>query len=161
DYAADTRGYTYGLELEYQGPRIEVRFGEMLMPKVANGIDLDWDLTRSHAENFELEGKHSRKPGFFGTGRGLAFINHSNSGNYHQAVLDYMNNPAGGPPDITKHAPGTRVKYGVGLNAFQELYGVARLFARIGWNDGSNESFAYTEVDNTVELGFDLRGKSW
>ena len=44
DYAADTRGYTYGLVVEYQGPFVEVRFGEMLMPTVANGIDIDFDL---------------------------------------------------------------------------------------------------------------------
>jgi high affinity Mn2+ porin len=45
DYAADTRGYTYGVTIEYQQPRIGVLFGEMLMPKVANGIDLDWNLS--------------------------------------------------------------------------------------------------------------------
>ena len=43
DYAADTRGYTYGFEAEYQSKSWGFRFGEMLMPKVANGIDLDWD----------------------------------------------------------------------------------------------------------------------
>src|SRR2546429_8285116 len=37
DYAADTRGYTYGLIVEYQGPWVEVRFGELLMPEIANG----------------------------------------------------------------------------------------------------------------------------
>ena len=37
DYAADTRGYTYGVVVEYQGPYLEARFGEMLMPTVANG----------------------------------------------------------------------------------------------------------------------------
>ena len=42
---------TYAAVLEYQGPHIEVRFAEALLPKVANGIDLDWNLRRSHAEN--------------------------------------------------------------------------------------------------------------
>ena len=55
DYAADTRGYTYGFEAEYQSVNWAFRFGEMLMPKVANGIDLDWDLRRARAENYELE----------------------------------------------------------------------------------------------------------
>src|SRR5262249_7842502 len=38
DYAADTRGYTYGAVVEYDAAGISARFGEMLMPKVANGI---------------------------------------------------------------------------------------------------------------------------
>ncbi len=38
DYAADTRGYTYGLVAEYYDKSWAARFGEMLMPTVANGI---------------------------------------------------------------------------------------------------------------------------
>ena len=44
DYAADTRGYTYGLVAELYSKAWAARFGEMLMPTVANGIKLDWDL---------------------------------------------------------------------------------------------------------------------
>src|SRR5262249_2019468 len=35
------------------------------------------------------------------------------------------------------------------------------LFGRVGWNEGHNESFAYTEVDHTEELGIDVGGKRW
>ena len=55
DYAADTRGYTYGVMAEYYDHNWVFRFGESLMPKVANGIDLEWNLRRARAENFELE----------------------------------------------------------------------------------------------------------
>ena len=41
DYAADTRGYTYGLVMKYYDKKWAARFGEMLMPTVANGIKLD------------------------------------------------------------------------------------------------------------------------
>src|SRR5271166_1491635 len=34
DYAADTRGYTWGLILEYQSPKWGLRFAEALMPSV-------------------------------------------------------------------------------------------------------------------------------
>ena len=44
DYAADTRGYTLGAIIQYIEPLWAVRFGEMLMPTVANGIDYDFDL---------------------------------------------------------------------------------------------------------------------
>lgn len=62
DYAADTRGYTYGGIAEYQSPAWGIRFGEALMPKVANGIKLDWNLRRARAENLELELHPSRVP---------------------------------------------------------------------------------------------------
>ena len=55
DYAADTRGYTVGLMAEYHDRNWAFRFGESLMPKVANGPDLEWNLRRARAENFELE----------------------------------------------------------------------------------------------------------
>ena len=44
DYTADTRGYTYGFLTEFYDPGWALRFGEMLMPKVANGIELDWNV---------------------------------------------------------------------------------------------------------------------
>ena len=55
DDAADTRGYTIGLLAEYHDRNWAFRFEEALMPKVANGIDLDWNLRRARAENYELE----------------------------------------------------------------------------------------------------------
>ena len=54
DYAADTRGYTVAAIAEYDAPRWSLRFAEALMPTVANGIDLDWDLTRARGKNLEL-----------------------------------------------------------------------------------------------------------
>jgi hypothetical protein len=55
DYAADTRGYTYAAMVEYDAPRWSLRFGEALMPTVANGIEMDWHVSRSRSENVELE----------------------------------------------------------------------------------------------------------
>ncbi len=160
DYAADTRGYTDGLVIEYQGPFIEARFGEMLMPKVANGIDLDWDLTHAHSENLELEIKYCRRKSWRGTVRLLAYVNHANMGDYQEAN-DAFRSGKDLLPDITLHRHPGNYKYGFGVNVIQELGGVARVFGRGGWNDGHAESFAYTEVDDTFELGFDLSGAIW
>jgi high affinity Mn2+ porin len=161
DYAADTRGYTYGLVVEYQGPFIEVRFGEMLMPKVANGIDIDFDVTRSHSEQLEVELKYSRRRRWAGTLRVLGYENFANMGSYQAAIDAYLANPAGGNPDIVATRRAGTTKFGFGLNAIQQLGGVARAFARGGWNDGRHESFAYTEVDDTFEIGADLAGDWW
>ncbi len=43
----------------------------------------------------------------------------------------------------------------------QELSDNLRVFGRFGWNEGQHESFAYTEVDQTVELGGDYSGRRW
>ena len=51
DYAADTRGYSIGMLVEYHDRNWAFRFAEMLMPKVANSIDLQWNLPKAHADN--------------------------------------------------------------------------------------------------------------
>ena len=53
------------------------------------------------------------------------------------------------------------MKYGFGLNAEQELTPDLRVFTRFGWNEGQHESFAYTEVDQTIEFGGDYSGHAW
>ncbi len=159
DYAADTRGYTYGFVAEYQGPRLEARFGEMLMPKEANGADLDFDVRNSHAENVELEIKYGVRPDWRGTVRVLGYQNHANMGSYRQAIDAATATMT--TPDIILHRQQGRVKRGVGLNVIQELFGRARVFGRAGWSGGDYESFAYTEIENTVEVGGDLTGASW
>src|SRR5439155_5893414 len=55
DYAADTRGYTDAAIVEYDTSKWSVRFGEALMPTVANGIDMDWHIDRARAENLEFQ----------------------------------------------------------------------------------------------------------
>jgi high affinity Mn2+ porin len=178
DYAADTRGYTYGVVVAYESPRFAARFGEMLMPKVANGIDFDWDVRSARAENLELELRY-RLAGRPGIVRALSYLNHADMGSYRQAIDAFEANagadqacrlqfeaaemrqfPGPGPVIECHRAPG-RLKLGVGLNIEQQLAGPLRGFGRAGWNDGRNESFAYTEVDNTVLVGLDLAGDWW
>jgi high affinity Mn2+ porin len=159
DYAADTRGYTYGLIIEYQGPFVEVRLGEMLMPKVANGIDLDWNVAHSRGDNLEVEIKYHRQVDWRGTLRVLGYWNHAAMGSYAEAIA--ASGATGLVPDITASRQRGRSKAGFGLNEYQELGPLFRAFARVGWNDGRNESFAYTEIDNTFSIGGDVRGKPW
>jgi len=159
DYAADTRGYTYAFYIEYQGPVVELRYGAMLMPKVANGIDLDFNFFDSRGDNLELEVSYSLKPGWQGTVRLLGYQNHANMGSYREAIdAARANNTT---PNITQHRKQGRVKRGAGLNLIQEINTVVRAFSRLGIADGDFESFAYTECENTVEVGADLLGVYW
>jgi len=160
DYAADTRGYTFGLLVEYQDRNWGVRFAEALMPKVANGINLEWNLHRARSENLELEFRHNFIPGRAGVLRLLTYMNHANMGSYREAIENFRAGRTS-VPDITAHPAQTRIKYGVGINYEQEVTKQLRFFGRYGWNEGRHESFAYTEVNNTVALGFDFTGDRW
>jgi high affinity Mn2+ porin len=160
DYAADTRGYSVMLLAEYHDRYWAFRFGEALMPTVANGIDLQWNLSKARAENYELE-LHPKIAGQRATTlRLLSFVNHANMGVYRDAINDYL---AGKTkvPDITAHPERTTVKYGFGINLLQQINPAVRLFGRFGWNEGQHESYAYTEVDQTFEIGADHTGDRW
>jgi len=160
DYAADTRGYTYGLVAELYARTWVARFGEMLMPTVANGIQLDWNLARASGENFEFECHTALLPKRASVVRALGFVNHADMGSYREAIDGYLSgkDPV---PDVIAYRRQGIVKYGFGLNAEQELTPLWRAFGRLGWNDGTTESFAYTEIDRTAAMGSDFRGKPW
>jgi high affinity Mn2+ porin len=160
DYAANTRGYTIAAILSYTGPTFEVRFGEALMPTVANGIDLEADLRRARAENLELEWKPQWFQGLETHIRPLAYLNHANMGDYGQAIAGYQNH-VDPVPDITQYRHQDSLKQGFGINAEQTLPANFRAFFRAGWNEGHKESFAYTEMNSTLSFGADLSGDAW
>jgi hypothetical protein len=156
DYAADTRGYTFAAIVEYEDRNWGVRFAEGLMPKVANGPDLDFNLSRARSENVELE----LRPAFVKDRKTvllfLSYVNHANMGSYRQAIQAFLDG-ATAQPDIVATRQQGRIKYGFGFNFEHEINKTVRIFGRLGWNEGQNESFAYTEVNQSVELGADWR----
>ncbi len=160
DYAADTRGYTVGGMAEYDDRAWSLRYGLFAMPVVANGIDMDWALSRAHAQNGEFELRHSLVPKRRGTTRLLFYANRAHMGSYREAVRAYL---AGvdATPTITRHEHFGALKYGFGYNTEQDLTAQLRVFGRFGWNEGQHESFAYTEVDQTVEAGGDYAETRW
>ena len=160
DYAADTRGYTWGFIAEYQSKPFGVRFGEMLMPKVANGIDLDWNLRCARAENIEFEFHSRRIAHREGTVRLLSYVNHANMGDYREAVARFRSG-VDAVPIIENTRQLGRIKYGFAVNDEQVLTNSLRVFARWGWNEGRHESFAYTEVNSSVSFGGDYAGGQW
>jgi high affinity Mn2+ porin len=160
DYAADTRGYTVAAMVEYHEKNWSVRFAEALMPKVANGPNLDFNLGRSRSENMELEFRPELRKEKKTVIRLLSFINHADMGSYREAVQAFL---AGTDPRpiIEAHRKQGRIKYGFGLNVEQEISKTVRAFGRLGWNEGQNESFAYTEVDQAIEVGADWQLTRW
>ena len=153
DYAADTRGYTWAVVSELDTLNYTARYALATMPTVANGIDVDYALRRASGQNWELE---SRKPALKGartTVRVLGYVNHANMGTYR--VANRIALAEGKTPDVVATRLQGTVKYGFGLNAEQELPHHVRVYGRFGWNEGQHESFAYTEVDQSLSGGAD------
>jgi high affinity Mn2+ porin len=160
DYAADTRGYTVGFMADYEDRNWGFRFGEGLMPKVANGIDLVWKPWQAHAENWEYELRHGVIPKKAGVVRLLAYTNYANMGIYRDAIAQFQEGLVA-VPEITNHPWHTTRKYGFGVNVEQDLTRYLTAFARWGWDNGKTESFAYTEVDSTFAEGVRVTGAKW
>ncbi len=160
DYAANTRGYTDGAIVEYDDHWWTVRFAEALMPKIANGIYLDADVARARSENLEFEARGSRIAHRAGVVRVLSYLNHADMGNYREAIAEFLQGKTPTPEIIATREQG-RHRYGFGLNFEQELSSQVSVFGRLGWSDGHNEAFCYTEDDRTAELGAFATGHAW
>ncbi len=160
DYAADTRGYTVGVVADYEDRNWGFRFGEALMPKVANGIDLVWRPWQVHAENYEYELRHGFIPKKAGVVRLLGYMNSANMGIYRDANTQFAEGLVK-VPDITNHPWQVTHKYGFGVNLEQDLSRYFTAYARWGWDNGRTESFAYTEIDSTFNQGVRANGALW
>lgn len=157
DFSADTRGYTWGLTLAFEGASLSARAGAYMMPAVANGVELDHDLRNAHAVNAEIEWGFDRKRE--GAVRLLGYVNSGNMGSYVESLA--LAAASGTTPDITTTREPGRKKYGAGLNAQYRLTSQLGLFGRLGWNDGKTETFCYTEIDQTAVLGAMQSGAPW
>ncbi len=161
DYAANTRGYTDGAIVEFYDHWFSARFAEVLEAKVANGINLDADVARARSENLEFDATGKRIFHRVGTVRLLSYVNHADMGNYREAIDDYLAGPRTSPPNIIATRRQGRHRYGFGLNFEQAITSDVGVFGRLGWSDGHNESWAYTEDDRTVEIGGFAQGSAW
>ncbi len=90
----------------------------------------------------------------------MSYINHANMGDYRVAIRRFESGETA-VPDVTNHLFRTTTKYGFGANLEQSLNGWLTAFGRFGWNEGRQESFAYTEVNQAVTFGIGANGKKW
>jgi high affinity Mn2+ porin len=155
DFAADTRGYTWGLTAAFEGGPVAARAGAYAMPEAANGSTYDHDFSKAHGLNAEVEWDFD--PAADGAVRVLGYANRARMGSYGASLALA---PPGAAPDITATREEGRSKYGFGLNGQRRL-GAFLFFGRLGWNDGRTESFAYTEIDRTASFGALHAGSPW
>ncbi len=158
DYAANTRGYTDGIVIGYVSPVWSLKYGVYRMPEHANGQALVGSLRKARGENLELTLSPWQAGPIL---RALLFHNTASMGIYDQALA--VAATTGTAPSITADDRAGRHKSGFGINLEQPLAddGETGVFARLGWNDGKTESFAFTEVDNELSAGGQLSGARW
>ncbi len=154
DYAANTRGYTPGVVLEYVGSKTEIRASYALLPIIANGNDMDWKSAALVSELTRRFGTEN-KPGAI---RLLVFFNNANMGSYQSAIDAPLYDA---PVDITQSRSYKHHKYGFALNAEKQFNETLGGFFRASWNDGHNETWAFTEIDKSLTAGLNQNGKSW
>jgi hypothetical protein len=158
DYAADTRGYSYGGTIAWIHRRWALRVGSFLMPSFANGDVFDWDVARARGDNVEL----TFQPTHVGTiVRALVYQNHGRMGIYRAALAQAQR--TGQPPDIVADDQPGRRKWGVALNVEQPFAdaGETGAFLRAGWSDGRTEDFVFSEVDRHLSGGLQVAGTRW
>ena len=129
DYAADTRGYTYRRDRRVRRPELgDSSSREALMPKVANGIDLVWNLHQARAENYELA-LSSQALERAQHRRAIFVVRESRQyGRLSGRDQEFPRRAKRRVPDITAHPQQTTVKYGFGVNLEQDL---SASFARL------------------------------
>jgi high affinity Mn2+ porin len=158
DYAANTRGYTVGLYANYEYKTWQFRAVFAALPKAANGPILNYNFDKTNAINIEIE-KEIKHPNNSVTNiKLLAYRNLAGMGNYHQAN-QHLNLPF--TPAVTETRQDGRTKYGIGLNISYNHADKWGLFGRASYNDGLNETWAFTEIDHSISIGASLQGKLW
>ena len=157
DYAADARGYSWGIAAEWHDVDWVLRAGRFLVPKESNGLALDTRILEHYGDQLELE-KPVSIGGRDGRVRVLAFHNVAVMGRFRDAIA--LGEQLGQAPDLARVRRKTD-KWGAALNVEQEVARDVGVFARLSANNGETETYSFTEIDRSLALGASLKGKRW
>lgn len=162
DYPADTRGYTQGFVAELIQPAYALRFSSVLVPRKANGLKLDYKITKAHSETLEVEKifktKHPAKI------RILAFRTMSQAPTYNTTLTNVKAGDSSSIKVYTGEMEWKKyggIKYGLGINAEKEFSNTIGAFLKTSWNDGKTATWAFTEIDRSFSTGININGNSW
>ncbi len=157
DYAANTRGYTYAFTTVLKLNNMSYKANLAMLPKVANGEDINTDLGQEYAIDAEVD-RYYNIHNLPGNWRILGYYNNADMGNYKKAMQDAGSTTV---PDVIATRQYGRTKTGFGINVDQQVSANTGVFARLGWSDGQNETWCFTEADQTVSAGVNINGKGW
>ncbi len=174
DFAADSRGYSWGIAGEYYFDDWAFRFGRFAVPKVANGLPLNLDIFNYYGDQVELEHKHTIN-GQPGALRLLAYRNRENAGRFSDAIAAFQADPTKNATTCTTFAYGSdndtapdlcwsrksNVKMGVGINMEQRITQDIGVFFRGMYSDGKTEIYSYLSSDRSISFGAAMKGLRW
>lgn len=158
DYAADSRGYTWGAAAEYIADGWAIRAGRFAQPQQPNGLQLDGDLLHHYGDVLEI-GRDYAWGEQAGTVRVLAFRNRAVMSRYDDALA--LAAATGAPPDLNAVRHDVQTKAGIGLDMEHHLTSEMGVFGRLMWADGQTETYAFTEADRSASAGFSMNGARW
>ena len=160
DYAADARGYSWGLAGEWYLDHWVLRASRMLAPKNPNGRDLNWQIFNAYGDQVEIERQHNvaNLPGKVSV---LAYRNKMILARFQDAT-NYINaNNAQGTQAINNVRSNYQYKTGVGLHGEQAITHDLGIYGRAFTSDGHTETMSFTEADNSISVGLGMNGTSW
>ncbi len=144
DYPANTRGYTYAGIVEYLAPKINIRAAISMVPEVANGPFLDLNFAKANSSTLEIQ-RNYRLRGHKGVIRLIGFYTQAHMGKYTLARDTH--------PYITSTRAYGRTKIGGAINIEQGFSSMMGAFFRASYNDGRNETWSFTEIDQSISGG--------
>ncbi len=157
DYAADARGFGWGIAAEWYHDDWVFRLSRMTVPKEPNGLQLDFAILKHYGDQMEIE-KSYTFAGQPGKMRVLGWRNRGVLGRFDVARAALT---APGQETIIDVRNGEQIKYGLGFNIEQALSDDAGVFMRVMKADGQTETQAFTEVDASLAAGWLSKGTSW
>jgi carbohydrate-selective porin OprB len=157
DFAADSRGYSWGAAVEYYRDDWVLRAGRFAMPKESNDLAMDLALLKHFGDQVELEKAYTlaSQPGKL---RLLAYRNVANMASFSESLATAAANAT--TPDLATSRQ-RRSKRGWGINLEQAITPSIGVFARLGRHDGATETFAFAEIDRSASVGTVISGTAW
>jgi high affinity Mn2+ porin len=156
DYAADAWGYTYGAAVEWYVDRWTFRTGVFNLSTVPNGESLEEDFSQFQIVA-EVEERH-RLWGRDGKLEITGFVSRGRMGSFSDAIR--LAEATGQPADIAA-VRRYQGRAGLSFNLEQDVTEDLGVFAHGGVDDGTKESYEYTDIDRTIAVGASLKGRRW
>jgi len=128
--------------------------------QVPNAPNSDILVFKTGGAVLELEERYDifDQPGKLRLG---VFANRGNTGNYRNTLAISAMEPALDINDIMVGSRRDRTKYGFYVNGEQQVAKDIGVFARLSWNDGSNEILSFTDIDRSLSGGVSVKGSYW
>lgn len=157
DYPANVRGYTMGAVAQAFLGDWKIRAAVTGVPIEANGKELQFKGEDAMGTAVEIEKDNfvqNSETSFTDVHVGV-YYNKARMGNYETAIKSSQVNP-----DIIDSRSYGRDKKGVYAIVDNHFANIEN-FIRASYNDGKNETWAFTEIDRSVATGFSIKGNIW